>query len=148
MSKSSFKKNHQGLWEKEGNVYSHIAEIRTDKCLLATLVRKDLFRSHALVIYFPETIVREEKKMDDDTFFISVITVEQTGAKMAMIPLCMLDLSVVQQEELIKFRHIPRKAFIKHAIAMHAEAIEPHNIEEEALEIENEILLSREISNN
>ena len=62
MSKSSFKKNHQGLWEKDGNVYSHIAEIRTDKCLLATLVRKDLFRSHALVIYFPETIVREEKK--------------------------------------------------------------------------------------
>jgi len=148
MSKSSFKQNHQGLWEKDGVVYSHIAEIRTDKCLLAALVRKDLFRSHALVIYFPETIVREEKKMDDDTFFISIILVEQAGAKMVMVPLCMLGLCVVQQEELIKLRHVPRKAFIKHAIAMHAEAIEPTNIEEEALEIENEILSNREIFSN
>ena len=148
MSKSSFKQNHQGLWEKDGNTYAHIAEIRTDKCLLAAPVRKDLFRSHTLVVYFPETIVREEKKMDDDTFFISVIPVEQPAASVAMIPLCMLDLNVCQQEELIKVRHVPRKAFIKHAIAMHAETIEPTNIEEEALEIENEILLNREISNN
>ena len=86
--------------------------------------------------------------MDDDTFFISIILVEQTGAQMVMVPLCMLDLSVVQQEELIKSRRVPRKAFIKHAIAMHVEAIEPTNIEEEALEIENEILLNKEISNN
>lgn len=148
MSKSSFKKNHQGLWEKDGKTFSHIAEIRTDKCLLAPPVRKDIFKSHTLVIYFPETIVREEKKMDDDTFFISVVPVEYPDVKIAIVPLCMLDLSLWQQEELIKLRRVPRKAFIKHAIAMHVEATEPNSLEEEALEIENEILSSREISSN
>ncbi len=143
--KSSFKKNVFGIWEKDGNPYPHACEIKTDSCLKAWSVRKIPYKPHELVQYYPETIVREEKKTDEDTVFISIIALEEGDGKMYPIPLCMLDLSLRQQAELIKIKRVPRKAFVKQAISAHAEAHFPTSIEEDAAQIEEDIATTNEI---
>jgi hypothetical protein len=115
----SFQKNENGFWEKDGQVFYHIAQIKPDKCLKSLLVR-ELFEPHTLVVFFPETGFKDEDDHGEKIYFISVMPVQ--GIKeMEAIPLCMLDLSPDQRSELMKFWSVPKWAFEKLALTEHAE---------------------------
>lgn len=121
----SFQRNESGLWEKDGQVFYHIAQIKPDKCLKSLLVR-ELFAPHTLVLFFPETGFKDEDDHGEKIYFISVIPVQ--GIKeIEAIPLCMLDLSPDQRNELMKFWSVPKWAFEKMALTDHVEKDSPED---------------------
>ena len=116
---SSFRRTKSGAWEKNGQVFHHMAQIKPDKCLKSPLVR-ELFEPHTLVAFFPETAFGDKDDQGERIYFISVIPVQ--GIKeIEAIPLCMLNLSPDQQNELMKFWNVPKWAFEKMTLTDHVE---------------------------
>ena len=119
---SSFRKTKSGAWEKNGQVFHHMAQIRTDKCLKSPLVR-ELFEPHTLVAFFPETAFGDKDDQGQRIYFISVIPIKGI-AEVEAIPLCMLDLSPDQQSELKKYWNVPKWAFQKITLTQHVDVEE------------------------
>ena len=136
---SSFRRSKNGAWQKNGQVFHHMAEIRPDKCLKSPLIR-ELFEPHTLVTFFPDKAFCDKDDQGERIYFISVIPINGVAVKEA-IPVCMLDLSSDQQEELMKFWNVPKWAFQKITLTQHVDIEENICPMKEIQKIEAELQL-------
>lgn len=112
---SSFKKNADGIWEKDGVLFPLIVRIKADKCLKDDELRKN-FHPNTFVYFHVNLIFTEDLNNEETLYFALVKKVDDEDRNDYPIPLCMLDLSGEQKAEIIKSKHFPKKALEKTAI--------------------------------
>lgn len=111
---SSFKLNQNGYWEKEGKMFAYLAKIKADKCLKNEDIRKN-FQPNSMVEYSLDKIYREDFD-GEDIYLASVTKYESENKNVYPIPLCMLELSKKQIDEIVRIKHYPKKAFEKNGV--------------------------------
>jgi len=111
---STLKKNPDGYWERDGQLFAYIAKIKTDKCLKSADIRKN-FHPNSFVEYSLDKIYKDE--LNDDIIYLASVTKFEDSDKQAYpIPLCMLDLSDKQKRAIMRATKFPKKAFEKASV--------------------------------
>ena len=110
--KRSFKKNSDGIWEKDGVLFPFVTKIKADRCLKSEEFRND-FHPNVFVNYSLEMIYQDELPDGSHLSLAMVSKVEEGAGKFYPIPLCLLDFSESQQLEIMAVKEIKAREFKK-----------------------------------